>query len=159
MIVAAAGSVAASAYKGEAASDLQSVSLMGRHFRSAMPLITILVEDNPTIRDNLVPAMTELAGLSVIATADTAGGAIEALQEHREAWQLVVVDLFLKQGSGLTVIRACQGRQSFQHVLVLTNYATKEMRQRCLALGADGIFDKSTELEMFFAQCNAYQAG
>ena len=121
-----------------------------------MPLITILVEDNPIIRDSLIPAMAELGGLTVVATADTAAAAIEALREHRDDWQLAVVDLFLNQGSGLTVVRACRQRKENQHVLVLTNYATAEIRKRCLDLGVDGIFDKSTELEKFFAQCNAY---
>jgi DNA-binding NarL/FixJ family response regulator len=32
-------------------------------------------------------------------------------------------------------------------VMVLTTYAFKEFRQRCLALGADYFFDKSTEFE------------
>ena len=111
-----------------------------------MPLITILVEDNPTIRDNLIPAMAELGGLTVIATVDTAAAAIAVLQEHQDQWQLAVVDLFLKQGSGLTVVRACQARNYDQHVLVLTNYATAEMRKRCLDLGADGVFDKSEQI-------------
>ena len=70
-----------------------------------MPLITILVEDNAIIRDSLIPAMAELGSLAVVATADTAGVAIAALQEHRDVWQLAVIDLFLKQGSGLTVVR------------------------------------------------------
>jgi len=122
----------------------------------AMPLITILVEDNPTIRDSLIPAMAELSDLTVVATADTAATAVLALTQHPD-WQLAVVDLFLKQGSGLTVVRACQQRDGHQHVLVLTNFATPDMRKRCLDLGADAVFDKSTELESFFARCNEYQ--
>jgi len=121
-----------------------------------MPLITILVEDNPTIRDSLIPAMAELSDLTVVATADTAATAVLALTQHPD-WQLAVVDLFLKQGSGLTVVRACQQRDGHQHVLVLTNFATPDMRKRCLDLGADAVFDKSTELESFFARCNEYQ--
>jgi len=31
--------------------------------------------------------------------------------------------------------------------VVLTNYATPEMRSRCQELGADAVFDKSSELE------------
>lgn len=121
-----------------------------------MPLTTVLVEDNTTILNSLVPAMAELGGLNVIAVADTAPAAVSMLQEYEDIWELAVVDLFLKQGSGLTVLRACQQRSESQHVLVLTNYATDDMRRRCLALGADGVFDKSTELEDFFAQCHAY---
>jgi DNA-binding NarL/FixJ family response regulator len=122
-----------------------------------MQLITILVEDNKTIRDNLISAMAELAGVQVVAVAETASEAIAALQQHECTWQLAIVDLFLKEGSGLTVVRACGNRGAGQHVVVLTNYPTAEMRRRCLALGADAVFDKSNELEAFFELCNSYR--
>jgi len=121
-----------------------------------MSLVTILVEDNPAIRENLLAAMDELTDLEVVATAETASQAACALNAYNESWDLAVVDLFLKQGSGLTVLKACQARPSSRHVLVLTNYPTPEIRKRCLALGADGVYDKSTELEAFFDRCNAY---
>jgi DNA-binding NarL/FixJ family response regulator len=116
------------------------------------PLATILVEDSETIRNNLIPALEELAGVQVIASAETAQEAIAALGQHA-SWQLAIVDLFLAEGSGLTVLRTCQGRGAGQHVVVLTNYPTAEMRRRCLGLGADAVFDKSTELDAFFAHC------
>jgi DNA-binding NarL/FixJ family response regulator len=120
-----------------------------------MPLSTILVEDSPTIRDNLIPAMAELADVQVIAVAETASEALLALEKYGEDWDLAVVDLFLKSGSGLTILRACQTRGSHQHAVVLTNYPTSEMRRRCLELGADAVFDKSSELDAFFEHCNS----
>jgi len=80
------------------------------------------------------------------------------LEKHGEDWDLAVVDLFLKSGSGLTILRACQTRGSHQHVVVLTNYPTSEMRRRCLELGADAVFDKSSELDAFFEHCNTARA-
>ena len=47
-----------------------------------MPLSTILVEDSPTIRDNLIPAMAELADVQVIAVAETASEALLALEKY-----------------------------------------------------------------------------
>ncbi|MDR6861301.1 hypothetical protein [Variovorax guangxiensis] len=46
-------------------------------------LITILVEDSKTIRNNLIAAMAELAGVQVVAIAETASEAIAALQGCR----------------------------------------------------------------------------
>lgn len=131
-----------------------------------MPLSTILVEDSKTIQETLVPALEELADAHVVAIAATASDAIDALAQWREDWQLMVVDLFLQEGSGLDVLQALQQRQGLratrpagrgqpgQHVYVLSNYATADMRRQCKALGADGVFDKSTELEAFFEQCS-----
>lgn len=46
-------------------------------------------------------------------------------------------------------------RAALHKVLVLTNYATADIRQRCLRLGADAVFDKSTEIEGFLEVCAA----
>lgn len=115
-----------------------------------MPHKTILVEDNEKIRLSLIPAMLELGDMEVIAVAETATQAISACEVFNEQWTITVVDLFLKEGNGLTVLRALQSRRADQHVFVLTNYATEAIRQRCLDLGAEAVFDKSTELEAFF---------
>lgn len=120
-----------------------------------MPLATILVEDNKTIRDTLIPTMSDLADMEVIAIAETPFEAIQAMAQHRHRWQVAVVDLFLKEGTGLEVLQACRDRSPRQRVIVLSNYATPAMRQRCLELGADRIFDKSTEVEDFFSYCSS----
>lgn len=122
-----------------------------------MPTLTILVEDSKTIRETLIPTMAELAEVEVIATAETAAEAVELLQQNESTWQLAVVDLLLKQGTGLAVLRACQQRRADQHVLMLTNFATDDVRSSCLALGADAVFDKSTELDAFFERCLSYK--
>jgi DNA-binding NarL/FixJ family response regulator len=117
-----------------------------------MILTTILVEDNTRIRETLVPAMEKIAGLQVVATAETARDAVAAMTVH-PGWRILVVDMFLKEGSGLEVLQATQNRKPGKKIVVLTNYATQQIRKRCAALGADGVFDKSTELDDFFDFC------
>ena len=123
-----------------------------------MPLNTILVEDSKTIQDTLVPALAELADARVVAVTTTAAGAKAALDQWKGEWQLLVVDLFLREGSGIEVLQALQQsgqpRAENQHVYVLSNYATADMRRRCEQLGADGVYDKSTEIEAFFERCS-----
>jgi DNA-binding NarL/FixJ family response regulator len=120
-----------------------------------MPLATILVEDSETIRSTLIPAMEELAGLQVVATASTQEQGLRALAQFDQSWRVAVIDLFLAEGSGLGVLRGCEHRAANQVVIVLTNYATAQMRQRCLDMGADRVFDKSTEIEEFFSYCQS----
>lgn len=119
-----------------------------------MALITFLVEDNPTIRDNLIPAMEDLVNASVVGFAETEREAAQWLKMHAQEWHLAVVDLFLKEGSGLGVLASCRERAVQQRVVVLTNYATKDIRERCMKLGADAVFDKSNELDAFLEYCN-----
>jgi CheY-like chemotaxis protein len=122
-----------------------------------MAIKTILVEDNEKIRASLIPTMRELANLEVLAFAETQAEADEALEHHAGNWQLVVIDLFLREGSGLGVLRHCKGRREGQVALVLTNYPTAEIRRQCTELGADGVFDKSIELDAFFERCMAIE--
>ena len=112
-----------------------------------MELRTYIVEDNATIRENLVDTLEELASVRCLGWAETEKDARAWIAAHRGEWDLVVVDLFLKQGSGLGVLEACQERGREQRVVVLSNYATADMRRRCAQLGADAVFDKSNEID------------
>ena len=75
------------------------------------------------------------------------------LSENLGRWDLAIVDLFLKQGSGLGVLAACRGRNPLQKVVVLSNYATNDIRQRCAQLGVDAVFDKSNEIDALVDYC------
>lgn len=116
-------------------------------------LSVFLVEDNPRIKEHLIPALSDLGAASVMATAESEDEAIGWLSEHKGQWDLAVVDFFLKQGTGLSVVKWCKGRDPTQRVAVLTNYPTQATRNACTDAGADAVFDKSTELEEFFEYC------
>jgi two-component system, OmpR family, response regulator len=115
-------------------------------------LKTYIVEDNATIRENLVATLEELASVQPLGWADTERDA-KAWLATNAAWDLLIVDLFLKQGSGLGVLEALQQRGRCQRVIVLSNYATEDMRKRCAQLGADAVFDKSNEIEALVDYC------
>ena len=121
-----------------------------------MPVVelrTYLVEDNATIRENLIGTLEELASVRSLGWAETENEAKAWLAGHEDGWELAIVDLFLKQGSGLGVLEACRERMPGQHVVVLSNYATSDMRKRCTQLGADAIFDKSNEIDALVDYC------
>lgn len=124
-----------------------------------MTLPTFLVEDNAIIRTNLVQTLVELAGVELLGHAATEATAIEWLVANAERWTLLIVDLFLADGNGLGVLAACRVRTPWQRVVVLSNYATDGMRQRCIeSYGADAVFDKSTEIEALIDYCLALQS-
>ncbi|WP_093376240.1 response regulator [Variovorax sp. OV329] len=116
-------------------------------------LKTYIVEDNATIRENLVGTLEELTRVSAIGHSETEAEARRWLIEHADEWDLTIVDLFLKQGSGLGVLQECMQRRSTQKVVVLSNYATPDIRKRCAQLGADAVFDKSNEIDALVDFC------
>lgn len=120
-----------------------------------MELRTYIVEDNATIRENLIATLEELASLRSLGWSESEKDAKAWLAAHAGQWDLLIVDLFLKQGSGLGVLEACQQRGRGQRVVVLSNYATADMRKRCAQLGADAVFDKSNEIDALVDYCLA----
>lgn len=119
-----------------------------------MELRTYIVEDNATIRENLIGTLEELACIRSMGWSETENDAKAWLsRQPQPEWDLAIVDLFLKQGSGLGVLEACRTRSTGQRVVVLSNYATADMRRRCTQLGADAVFDKSNEIDALVEYC------
>jgi DNA-binding NarL/FixJ family response regulator len=69
------------------------------------------------------------------------------MDSRTQGCDVAIVDIFLKSGSGLGVLKHVAAYERPPQRVVLTNYATPDMRSRCHALGADAVFDKSTEIE------------
>jgi DNA-binding NarL/FixJ family response regulator len=116
-------------------------------------LKAFIVEDSPVIRENLVAALEEMAPIDVVGTAEDESTAVSWLARSENRCDLVVVDIFLKSGSGLGVLKAACGAGLPMKLVVLSNYATPDMRRKCLELGADRVFDKSNEIDALILYC------
>lgn len=116
-------------------------------------LKTYIVEDNPVILNNLIATLEELADVQVVGSVGNEQDAVRELEQRASELDLVIVDIFLTTGSGLGVLRSARDLKLTARRVVLSNYATADMRQRCLAMGADQVFDKSSELEELIAYC------
>jgi two-component system, OmpR family, response regulator len=114
---------------------------------------TYLVEDSATIRESLIVTLEELTDLSVVGFAETENDSVAWLTDSRNAWDLAIVDLFLKEGKGLCVVAACKTRLPHRKVIVLSNYVTPDVRTQCRLYGIDAVFDKSTDIEELLAYC------
>jgi two-component system, OmpR family, response regulator len=113
-----------------------------------------IVEDSSTIRDNLIETLRELGQVEAIGTAETEHEGKRWLAQNGDAWDIAIVDLFLREGSGLNILQELQRkRRPGQRIVVLSNHSSKDVRWRCEQLGADAVFDKSTEIEELVAYC------
>ena len=114
-----------------------------------------LVEDNPLIRDNLVAALEELVPMRVLGSSANEEDAVRWMDAPHPPCDVIIVDLFLHSGSGLGVLRALQSRKLPFQSVVLSNYVNADTRKRCLALGAQRVFDKSSDIDELVAWCAA----
>lgn len=119
-----------------------------------MAMRAILVEDDINTREALAISIRDIAGLDIVAAAATVEGAL-TLAGRIPDWQLMVLDLALQDGSGITVLSELQDRGD-KRIVVLTNFTDPDMRLQCERLGADAMFDKSTELDAFIDYCHQY---
>ena len=117
-----------------------------------MAFRVFIVEDSSTIRDNLIDTLKELAQIEPVGTTESEHEARRWLAAN-DGWEMAIVDLFLRQGSGLNLLEGLRKRRPHQKVVVLSNHATRDVRWRCQQLGADAVFDKSTEIDALVEYC------
>jgi len=119
-----------------------------------LALKAYVVEDNPNVRTSLIEAFSELGGIDCAGSTGREATAIAWLRDPANHWDIAVVDLMLEPGgSGFGVLKAVRERGSTQKMVVLTGTANPEVRRRCEAMGADGVFDKAMETEAMLDYC------
>jgi len=123
------------------------------------PLKTYIVEDSQVIRDNLIATLEELVSVEIMGSAEDEATAVQWLTQPGHVFDLVIVDIFLKSGSGLGVLQALGHGNPARKLVVLSNYATQDMRRKCLELGADQVFDKSNDIDDLILYCNKLADG
>lgn len=109
------------------------------------PLRVLLVEDSPVIRESVVELIEANGRARVAYATDSESAAVGELKEN--PYDVVIVDLRLREGSGFGVLRALQQYQPDTLTIVLTNYTSAAIRKRCAELGVKWFFDKSSEFE------------
>src|SRR5215467_8489798 len=111
--------------------------------QSATPLERIrvfIVDDHPIVRQGLVQMLRQEVDLTVCGEAEDSQQALQAIVELQP--DLVLVDLSLKGGSGLALIRALKARQSALPVLVVSMHDESLYVERVLRAGARGYIMK-----------------
>ncbi|MDB5913879.1 MAG: putative response regulator, CheY [Ramlibacter sp.] len=121
-----------------------------------MALKAFVVEDQPQVRDSLLEALAELAGIEPAGWAADEKTATAWLRDPAHHWDVAIVDLVLANGdTGFGVLQALRGRPVTRKIVVLSGTTNPEVRKRCEAMGADGVFDKAMETEAMLDYCVA----
>ena len=112
----------------------------------ARPVSVLIVEDSPVVRRRIRNMLSELSHIRSISEARSAAEAVRNVDAVRP--EFVILDVRLAEGtSGLEVLRHIRETSHPCTTIMLTNLAFGEVRQECLALGADHFFNKATEFE------------
>src|SRR5262245_51127456 len=115
------------------------------------PLRILLVEDSPLLRGRLENMLSQHAAFKVTGLAAAEAEAVEKLDTV--PYDAIVVDVELRPGSGIGVIRQARARNKdvkdggHVWIIVLTNYDLPTVRERCMQAGADHFLDKMREID------------
>jgi len=106
------------------------------------------VEDSDILRARLIRELSKIPGVESVGEADTADEAIAAIRIQKP--DLVLLDIRLRLGNGISVLTAIKEDESPPIVIVFTGYPDPPYRERCLKEGADYFFSKKDEYEKVF---------
>ena len=130
---------------------LNTTPVQTRHLK------VLLVEDAPIMQKVLGDHLQAISALKLVGVAETAADSITAFELHQP--DVVILDLALREGSGLDVLREIKQRAPACRVLIFTSHDTASFRSRSAAEGADAFFSKSRQFPQLLELLRCFAGG
>jgi len=122
------------------------MSITSIPFVSAKQIVKILlIDDHPLIRDGLKSRLQSHPGWTVCGEADTTREALSLIRELRP--DVVIVDLSLKEGNGIDLIKQVAAQEQPPKILVCSMHDESLYAQRVIQAGALGFVHKQQASE------------
>lgn len=116
-----------------------------------------LVDDHPLFREGLAGLINRLPDLKVCGEAETVVDAIEGMKRGKV--DAVIVDLSLREGSGIELIKAIRTQFPSTAILVLSMHDERRYAERCIRAGARGYVMKAESATQVVAALRDVLAG
>lgn len=113
----------------------------------------LIVDDSAVVRERLRQLLARVQGVDI--AAEAAHAAEGGVLARRLKPDVIIIDVNMRNGGGIGHLRELKRVHPAPQLIVLTNEAYPEIRDRCLAAGADHFFDKSTEYQEIVAVLSA----
>ena len=111
--------------------------------RSHKPQTFLLVDDSLVIRRRLVSMLSEIPGVQLVGEASGAMEGAELIRKEQP--DVVILDIRMPDRSGIGLLEDIKNDSDRPTIIILTNYPYAAYQKRCMELGANHFFDKSTE--------------
>lgn len=113
--------------------------------RDQKPARIVIVDDHPLVREGLTLRISAHRNLHVCGEAETEDQALEVIERLRP--DLVIVDIALKSGHGIDLIKRVKSRFSQVKMLVVSGFQESLYAERALRAGALGYLNKQESNE------------
>lgn len=101
-----------------------------------------LADDSTLVRNNMVRLLKSIKNIQISQSNDF-DSTISMLSEIKP--DILLLDIRMPNGSGYDILDFLKKECIKSIIIILTNYATEENRQKAFDKGADYFFDKSKE--------------
>ncbi|MDI6784609.1 MAG: response regulator transcription factor [bacterium] len=106
----------------------------------------IFIADNsPLVCEQLMTLLSEVEDIELVGDAQDVPTAMLSIQRLHP--DVVILDIRMSGGNGFDLLSFIKRNHLTTKVIVLTNAPYPQYKKRCLDLGANYFFDKSTEFE------------
>lgn len=116
-----------------------------------------LIDDHPLVRDSLTMLIDQQEDMAVCGEAEDQASALKGLGQASP--DIAIVDLSLKEGSGLDLIKHLKARLPALQVVVLSMHDEKLYAERCIRAGARGYVMKRESSKRIVAAIREVRAG
>ena len=104
-----------------------------------------IADDSILILERLKTMLSDLPEIDIVGEADDGIQAQKAVKELSP--DVVILDIKMPGLDGIDVLKDIKNNNRNITVIMLTNYPYPQYRKKCMELGADYFFRKSTEFE------------
>jgi len=116
-----------------------------------------IVDDHPIVRQGLTQLISQETDLCVCGEAEGAPAALQAITKLRP--DVVIVDISLKEGDGIDLIKSIRARHDDIRILVLSMHEEMFIVERALRAGASGYLPKQEASDKVLTAIRGILAG
>ena len=104
-----------------------------------------IADDSMLILERLKAMLSDLSEVEIIGESRTGIEAIQAIRTKNP--DVIIRDIKMPGMGGIDVLKYIKNNNKDTKVIMLTNYPFPQYRKKCMDLGADYFFKKTTEFE------------
>lgn len=123
----------------------------------ARPGRVLIVDDHPVVRDGLAAQIATQPDLEVCGEAEDVAGALATYDRARP--DIAIVDISLKNGDGLELVKRLRARDDALRIVVWSMYPERLYAERALHAGAMGYVNKGSESREILQAIRAVRSG
>ncbi|HCL00348.1 MAG TPA: response regulator [Candidatus Marinimicrobia bacterium] len=105
----------------------------------------LIVDDSDILRNHLITVLSDIENIEIVGESLDTDLAIKDIKKKKP--DLVILDICIPGEGGIHVLKIAKKKYPDLKVIIFTDYPYPQYRTKCMEIGANYFFDKSTETE------------